>query len=198
MTLLLRLAGLLFLTATIFLLAAAFLAAIYAIGRHNPRLLRRALLGGAAALTAYLLVLAAGPVVAGRRVLAPGSELSFCGFDCHLHVSAWPGAGDGEVVIRFRSDARAVAEHPGFLRIRGFDSRGRPHDPVAPVPDAPLAAGDTIEHTLRFVPGPGERIERIGVTRGEWENYLMPGPENPLVQARTSVALDAQSPAEGV
>lgn len=197
MTLLLRLAGLLFLAATLFLLASAFLAAMYAIGRRNSRLLRRALLGGAAALAAYLLVLAAGPFVAGRRVLAPGSELSFCGFDCHLHVSARPGSGNGEVVIRFRSDARAVAEHPGALRIRGFDSRGRRHDPVAPVPDAPLAAGDTIEHTLRFVPGPGERIERVGVTRGEWESYLMPGPENPLVQGRTSVTLGGLLRGEG-
>ena len=192
--LLLRLFGLLFLAAAALTLTAALLAGVYAVGRRNRRLLRNAALVACIAIAVHAAVLVAGPLLARDRVLAPGSEISFCGFDCHLHVSAARGARPGAVLLRFRSDAGAVAEHPGYLRVRGFDARGNAYDPVDPIPDVPLVAGDTVEHVLTFAPAQGERIERVELTWRDWETYLVPGPENPLVQRRRTLALaDAPS-----
>jgi hypothetical protein len=123
------------------------------------------------------------------RVLPPGAELSFCGFDCHLHVSAKRGALPDQIVLRFRSDAKAVPEHPGNLRIRGYDEHGNAYRPLGAIPDIPLLAGDTVERVVLFAPADGLRIERIGITWRDWESYLVPGPENPLVQRRRSLAL---------
>lgn len=198
MALLLRLFGLLFLAAAALTLTAALLAGVYAIGRRSRRLFRHAALVGTGAVAVHAALLVAGPLLAGERVLAPGSELSFCGFDCHLHVSAARGSAPGAVVLRFRSDARAVAERPGYLRVRGFDARGNEYEPLEGIPDAPLMAGDTVERLLTFAPAPGARIERVAVTRRDWENYLVPGPENPLVQRRRTLALaDAASLSDG-
>jgi hypothetical protein len=197
MALLLRLSGLLFMATAALTLTAALLAGVYAVGRRNRRLLRSAALvaGGAVAVHAALLL--AGPLLARDRVLAPGSEMSFCGFDCHLHVSAARGSVPGAVILRFRSDARAVAEHPGYLRARGIDARGNSYDPLDPIPDVPLIAGDTVERMLTFAPAQGERIDRIALTWRDWESYLVPGPENPLVQRRRTLALAAAPPLRG-
>ena len=40
-------------------------------------------------------LLLAGPVLLGRRTLRPGQELAFCGFDCHLHLTATHVARNG-------------------------------------------------------------------------------------------------------
>jgi hypothetical protein len=183
-----RLAGMLLLLATLLTLGAALLAGIYAIGRSNRRLLRQALLVAAGATFGHGLLVLAGPLLAPARVLTAGTELAFCGFDCHLHVSARSAASD-VVVLRFRSDARAVPEHPGRLRVLGYDPRGVAHEPLDRIADSHLVAGDTLEQSLRFPPG--THIERIAVTWREWDRYLVPGPENPLVQSRTSLDLGA-------
>jgi hypothetical protein len=188
----LRLAGMLLLIGLLLTLAAALLASVYAIGRGNRRLLRNALLMAAAATTVHAILVLAGPLLIPSRVLAEGSEVSFCGFDCHLHVSARRGASPDAVVLRFRSDAGAVPEHPGWLRVLAYDTEGVSHEPLDPISATLLAAGDTLEQTLRFPQG--ARIERAVVTWREWDRYLVPGPGNPLVQARTSLALgDAES-----
>lgn len=183
-----RLAGMLLLLTTLLLLGAAFLAGIYAIGRSNRRLLRHALLVAAGAATGHALLVLAGPLLAPERILTAGTELAFCGFDCHLHVSARSATPD-VVVLRFRSDARAVPEHPGRLRVLGYDAQGVAHEPLDRVTDSLLVAGDTLEQSLRFAPG--TRIERVAVTWREWDRFLVPGPENPLVQSRTSLDLGA-------
>lgn len=188
-----RLAGMLLLLVTLLTLGAAFLAAVYAIGRSNRRLLRGALLVAAGAMLGHGLLLLAGPLLAPERVLAAGAELAFCGFDCHLHVSARSAASD-VVVLRFRSDARAVPEHPGRLRVLGYDADGVAHEPLDRITDSLLVAGATLEQPLRFPPG--SRIERVAVTWREWDRYLVPGPENPLVQAR--VSLDVGAPRASV
>lgn len=197
MTLFLRLVGQLFLAAAALTLTAAILAAVYAVGRRNTRLLRGAALVAAAAIGAHALLIAVGPLVMRHRVLPVGAELSFCGFDCHLHVSATSGPSPDVVTLRFRSDARAVPEHPGHLRVRGYDAHGQAYDPVVPIPDAPLLAGDTIEQVVRFTLPEATRIERVGLARRDWESYLVPGPENPLVQRRRSLALHDSAPAAG-
>lgn len=183
----LRLAGTLLLIATGLTVAAAFLAGVYALGRHNRRLLRSAIVVAVAAPLLHAMLIAAGPLLARKRVLAAGTELSFCGFDCHLHVSARSGDAPEVVVLRFRSDARAVPEHPGWLRVRGQDANGVAHEPLGAIPDTPLAAGETIEHPVRFARG--ARIERVVITWRDWDRYLVPGPGNPLVQARVSLDL---------
>lgn len=181
-----RLAGMLLLLITLLTLGGAFLAGVYAIGRSNRGLLRRALLVAAGATAGHAILVLAGPVLARERVLAAGTELAFCGFDCHLHVSARSAATD-VVVLRFRSDARAVPEHPGRLRVLGYDHGGVAHEPLDGIADSPLVAGDTLEQSLRFPPE--TRIERVAVTWREWDRYLVPGPENPLVQSRVSLDL---------
>ncbi|HEU4828296.1 MAG TPA: hypothetical protein VFT04_03800 [Gemmatimonadales bacterium] len=193
---LLRLAGLLFLMATALTLAAAFLAAVYAIGRRNPRLRRTAVLVAVAAVAVHAVLVAAGPLLAPERILAQGNELSFCNFDCHLHLAAHRGRSPDAVVLRFRSDARAVAEHPGRLRVRGYDASGAEHEPLDAIPGTPLAAGDTVEHRIRFAPG--VRIERVAASWRDWDRYLVPGPANPLVQQRLSLRLDAPAVDEPV
>lgn len=195
MSLLLRLLGpAVFATVTL-TVGAAIVTAMYAAVRGHLRLQRLALIAAGLATAELGLLLLAGPLLTRERVLAPGAELSFCGFDCHLHLSARPAPrGDG-VIIRFRSDARAVRERPGALRIVGYDARGARHAALDPIPDLPLAPGDTVEHEVRFAAGPETRIVRITATWRDWERYLLPGPDNPLVQRRTSVAL--LGPAQG-
>ena len=183
----LRLAGMLLLVATLLTITGALLAAVYAAGRSNRRLLRNALVAAAVVTLVHGLLVIAGPLLMPARVLAEGTELSFCGFDCHLHVSARSGATADLVVLRFRSDARAVPEHPAWLRVHGYDTDGVAHAPLEPIRDTLLAAGDTIEQRLRFPPG--THIERIAVTWRLWDRYLVPGPDNPLVQARVSLDL---------
>ena len=54
---------------------------------------------------------------APTRILSPGSEVQFCGLDCHLHVSVTevhPGADLG-VTVRFLSNAVREPEWPGRL-----------------------------------------------------------------------------------
>ncbi|HEU5050993.1 MAG TPA: hypothetical protein VFU00_11745 [Gemmatimonadales bacterium] len=195
MPLLLRLLGLAVLATVALTVGGAILTAMYAAVRGKLHLQRLALLASGVATAELALLIGAGPLLTRERVLSPGSELSFCGFDCHLHLSARPAPGRDGVIVRFRSDARAVRERPGALRIVGYDARGARHAALEPIPDIPLPAGESVEHLVRFAVGPGERIERITAIWRDWESYLVPGPENPLVQRQTSVALLPQAEA---
>jgi hypothetical protein len=185
----LRFLGIIVFAATGLALAASFLAVTYAAGRRNRRLFGRALGAGASVAAGYGALLVAGPLLAAPVTLPPGEELDFCGLDCHLHVSARAGASPTEVVLRFRSDAVAVPEHPGRLEVTGYDALGNRYRPLAPVPAIPLAAGDTVNHVLTF-PDEAGRIDRVAITWGVLGPYLIPGPENPLVQARRSLTID--------
>ena len=115
-SLVLRLGGMLAFMGAAALLAGALFGIAYAIGTGNRRLARRIALGSAAAAAGYALLLMAGPLLTRSRTLLPGEELSFCGFDCHLHVSATSERLDDslDVTLRLRSDAKAAAAaHPG-------------------------------------------------------------------------------------
>lgn len=189
LTLLFRLAGPVLLLSTV--LGGILSLAAYGIAarRGNGRVARLSLVAGGVMLAVLALALAVGPLVAPGRLLQPGDELSFCGFDCHLHVTALGTSGDS-VQLRLRSDARRAPEFPAHLRVRATDDRGRALAPVAPLDSAPLLAGDTIVPVLRFLLAPGRRITRVTVTWGDWLDYVVPGPQNPMVQSRSAVRLE--------
>ncbi|MEO8450461.1 MAG: hypothetical protein ABI647_11750 [Gemmatimonadota bacterium] len=133
-----------------------------------------------------------GTLLAARyRVLAPGEEVSFCGLDCHLHVSVAKvertrGLG---VTVRFRSDAKVALEYPSELWIGVVDRTGREYLPSDGVIAEPLRAGETMERELHFAL-PAEAAEpRLIVTWKGGIDYLVPGEGNPLVQRRSSLAL---------
>jgi hypothetical protein len=189
-SLLLRMLGMLIFLAAAIAICVTILTLVYAIGTRDLRLARRIITLSAAIVGVYAAVLFAGPLLARSRTLAPGSEVSFCGFDCHLHVSVAGASRPGplEVLLRFRSDAKAVPEHPGLLVVRAVDAAGRRYAPLEPVPDAPLGAGESRTHPVRFDVAPGAGPVRIMVSWGGLD-YLIPGPQNPLVQQRAALAI---------
>jgi len=189
-SLMLRMLGMLLFLAAAIALCVALLTLMYAIGTRDTRLARRIVTVAAAIFGVYGVVLFVGPLLARSRTLAPGSEVSFCGFDCHLHVSVAGASRPGplEVNLRFRSDAKAAPEFPGLLVVRAVDSAGRRHAPLEPIPDAPLGAGETRTHPVRFGIPSGAGPVRIVVSWGGLD-YLIPGPQNPLVQQRAALAI---------
>jgi hypothetical protein len=187
----LRMLGTLAFLGTAAITAGVVLGLAYALGRGDHPLLRRLGVFGAVVLAGYALLLAAGPAVTPPRALAPGQELSFCGFDCHLHVSALGARReDGlDVTLRFRSDARRAPEFPGRLAVRVVDQAGREFAPVEPLPRNELPAGETATHTLRF-PVPDDAVApRVTVTWTSWLDWLVPGPGNPMVQRKATLEL---------
>jgi len=187
----LRMLGTLAFLGTAAITAGVVLGLAYALGRGDHPLLRRLGLFGAVVLAGYALLLAAGPAVTRPRTLAPGEELSFCGFDCHLHVSALGARRDGslDVTLRLRSDAKRAPEFPGRLAVRVVDQAGREFAPVEPLPHNELRAGETATHTLRF-PVPDDAVApRITVTWAGWLDWLVPGPGNPMVQRKATLEL---------
>ena len=190
-SLVLRLGGMLAFMGAAALLAGALFCIAYAIGTGNRRLARRIALGSAAAAAGYALLLMAGPLLTRSRTLLPGEELSFCGFDCHLHVSATSERLDDslDVTLRLRSDAKAAPEHPRRLRVVVTDGAGREFLPQQALPPDPLPAGASVSRTLRFIVPGDVASPRLLVSWRGWPNYLIPGPENPLVQRKASLLL---------
>ncbi len=136
----------------------------------------------------YGIALLAGPSLAPRRVLGPSEEMAFCGLDCHLHLSVAGVRRDGGLAVQlhFRSDAKQAPEYPSHLRIRAVDAAGHEYAPVMDAPLAPLPAGAEYNQELRFNLPAGAVADRLLVTWGDWEDYLVPGPDNAMVQRRRS------------
>lgn len=139
----------------------------------------------------YALAIVAGPIVTPSRQLAANEELSFCGLDCHLHVAVTDVQHDGglAVTLRLRSDARSAPEFPSHLSIRAVDAAGIEHLPVEGRLAGELAAGESFTRRLHFDLPPDATPARLLVTWGDWQDYVIPGPENALVQRRRSVLL---------
>ncbi len=158
---------------------------------QRDRVARWALTGTGALLAAWLLALVLGPLVLRGRTLEPGEELSFCGFDCHLHVTALSAARNGELVVRVRarSDARAMREDPRMLDLYVSDARGTHYRAEELRWSGPLLPGDTVEQTLRFVVPDSVRGLRLVGTWTGWAAWAVPGPDNRLVQRQAGVAL---------
>jgi len=154
-------------------------------------LARRALLSGGAMTGVYALFWGLGLVLAPTTVLAPGKDVSFCGLDCHLHVSVdavQPGADLG-VTVRFSSNAVRAPEWPKALRFQLVDGQGRRFAPTNAVPDRALLAGESWTHELHFPAGATPNGATLLVSWKPGIDYLVPGAGNPLVQRRRRLAL---------
>lgn len=176
-------------------LTASLLVAAVAQVRGNARVRRVAALSGSGVLATYALLLVAGPFLLGQRTLQPGEELAFCGFDCHLHLTATHVARDGglDVTIRARSDARAVPEDPRYVTLSVVDARGTRYSADSMTLDLPLEPGDSYERTVHFsVPPEATGLRLVGTWHG-WPAYAIPGPDNIYVQRRSGIALGADS-----
>ena len=193
--LLLRLGG-----AAAFLILAAgitgsLLVAGYAMVRGNARLARRAGMAGLSLVAVYGTLLVAGPLLLARRTLLPGQELAFCGFDCHLHLTATHVVRNGGlmVTVRARSDARAVPEDPRYVTLSVVDAKGARYAADSMTLDTPLGPGDSYERAVHFdVPSTARGLRLVGTWQG-WPAYAIPGPDNIFVQRRSGIALAADS-----
>lgn len=164
---------------------------ILARSRSRPLLVRRALIASGFVVGVYGLFWVLGVVLAPRKVLAPGETISFCGLDCHLHVSvqqvrAGPDLG---VTVRFASNAVRAPEWPGALRFRLRDSSGREYAPSNSVPGTALRAGASWEFELLFPADLKPEGSVLIVTWGGALDYLVPGAGNPLAQRQRRLAL---------
>ena len=159
----------------------------------RPRLVTLTATGVAVWFACYGVALLAGPSLAQRRVLGPAEEMAFCGFDCHLHLSVAGVSREGGLAVRlhFRSDAKQAPEYPSHLRIRAVDGAGHGYAPAMDTPLAPLPAGAEYSRELRFRLPAGATADRLRVTWGDWQDYLVPGPENAMVQRRRSFRIGA-------
>jgi hypothetical protein len=171
-------------------------------GRRSAAL--RALATAGVLVTLYGLAIALPALLGRTRILAAAQELSFCGFDCHLHVAliaahaepATSPAADKRVVVgvQVRSDAVQAPEHPSLLRFRLIDQRGREYEPEPAVngtdPFAQdLAAGESYSRTLSFVLPPDAESRGLRVTWHAWADYWVLGPANTFLRRKTLLAL---------
>jgi hypothetical protein len=147
-------------------------------------------LAGAAA-SLYAVAWLVGLLGTRSQLLAPGQEVSFCGLDCHLHVSVVAAERDRDlgVRVRFRSDAKQALEYPGLLRIAVVDEAGRTFAPTAGFAAEPLPAGETMDREFRFMLPADATAPRLVVSYDGWLDYLLPGRGNPLVQRRLALDL---------
>jgi hypothetical protein len=183
--------GALLFLATVGIVSLALLVALWGLIRRDSRLSRRAFLAGGAMASIYAIFWIAGLLLAPHTVLPPGQTVTFCGFDCHLHVSvdSIHRAADLGVTVRFQSNAVQAPEFPAQLAFRLRDAAGREYRPSNSLPDSALRAGQSWTWELHF---PAEAQTAGAVLLVSWRgnlDYFVPGAGNPLVQRRRQLAL---------
>lgn len=183
--------GALLFLATAGIVGLALLVVLWGLIRRDSKLSRRALIAGGAMASIYAFFWIGGLLLAPRTTLPPGQTVSFCGLDCHLHVSVdgVQRAGDLGVTVRFRSNAVQAPEFPGQLAFRLRDAAGKEYQPSNSVPDSALRAGESWTWELHF---PAEAQTAGAVLLVSWKgnlDYFVPGAGNPLVQRRRQLAL---------
>ncbi len=193
LSLILRVLGTFAFLGTIVVLVLGTILIAVALATHRPRLLRGTVVVIGGWLTAYGLAIVAGPLLTRYQQLDAGHELAFCGFDCHLHVSVVNvSAGEGLwVTLRLRSDAKSAPEYPSHLRVRAVDADGHEYPASAGALTDVLPAGVTDSSRLRFDLPAAARDPRLRITWGDWEDYIVPGPENVLAQRKRTIPLAA-------
>jgi len=185
--------GMLLLIGTVGFTVIALGVALWAHSGDHRVLARRTLIVGSGVVGVYGLFWLLGLLLAPRVVLPPGQELSFCGLDCHLHVSVQqvrlgPDLG---VTVHFASNAKQAPERPAALRFRLRDGSGQEYAPSNQVPDNPLRAGASWDYELRFPAAAKAAGSVLIVTWDGGLDYLVPGAGNPLVQRQRRLALPA-------
>lgn len=189
MSQLMHVGGTLLFLGTMLLTGAALVTLLIGIGTRRAGLRHGALLVLGAWALLYGGTLLVSPALVPARHLALGEEVAFCGgLDCHLHLSVVRHAGT-VLTIRARSDAQREPEWPGLVSYELVDGTGRTYRPVAPPSAAPLAAGRSTEFEVVFAPPAGAGPLRLVMHWNGWPDYLVLGPDNARVQARTSFAL---------
>lgn len=183
--------GALVLVGTAGILVLAIAVALWAVATKKPLLARRALLAGGTVAAVYAGFWILGLALAPKQVLEPGKEVSFCGLDCHLHVSVTrvrtePYLG---VTVRFTSNAVRAPEWPGELKFRLRDTAGTEVAPTNAVPDSILRAGAQWDHELRFPSSTKADGAVLIVTWAGVLDLFVPGSGNPLVQRHRQLAL---------
>jgi len=167
---------------------------VFALARGNGRLARRAaaLTGSYAVL--YLACTAGVALLTPRRVLPPGDELSFCGLDCHLHVSVVGGDTTRDriaVIVRVRSDARQEPEYPQYLQFRlvGPDGTAMPPENEGRAFSAVLPAGQEYVDSLVFPVASASQRYTLRVTYPGPIDALLFGPASSGATGKTTLAL---------
>jgi hypothetical protein len=172
---------------------------VFALARGNRRLAGRALLATAGFAVLYLAGTTISGIVAPSRVLPPGRELAFCGFDCHLHVSVAGSVTVGDrirVAVRVRSDAKAAPEFPSYLQYRLV---GADFSLVVPVTDPAafaqrLEAGASYVDTLEFSAPAAGAPYSLRVKYPDLPEALLIGPANGRARGKTTLALEGRTP----
>jgi len=167
---------------------------VFALARGNGRLARRAVVLTGSYAVLYLGCIAGFAWLTPRRVLPLGGELSFCGLDCHLHVSVVGGDTTGDriaVIVRVRSDARQEPEYPQYLRFRlvGPDGTLTPPENEGRAFGAVLAAGQEYVDSLVFPVPPAARPCTLRVTYPGPIDALLFGPASSGAMGKTTLAL---------
>lgn len=186
-------AGILILLGALALVGFGLMISIAGLVSRRPGVARAgAILAGLAA-AGWALAWVVGYLASPGRVVPVGEEVSFCGLDCHLHVSVVEARRDGGLAVRlrFRNDARSAPEFPFHLAIVARDSAGRVYLPSSGIAAEPLDAGQTVEREFRFGLAPDAVAPTLMVRYDGWLDYLVPGRGNALVQGRVRLGLSA-------
>jgi hypothetical protein len=168
--------------------------ALFGLARGDRALARRAAIATGAFAALYLLGIAVSAFAAPRRVLPIGEEVSFCGFDCHMHVSVVGSETDENrvgVFVQVRNDARQEPEYPKYLQFRLIgndntvlvpDNEGRPFV-------RPLAAGQTYLDSLYFTVSLTNFPYTLRVIYPDLPEALLLGPANSRASGKTTLGL---------
>jgi len=189
-----HLLGVLALIGSALLLVFGLGVTVFGLARGDRRLARRAALGAAGLVVVYLLGVALSAALAPSRVLPFGEELSFCGFDCHLHVSIAQVGMDEDfvgLVVKARSDAKGEPEHPSHLRFRLVGRSGEalvPYQEGKTFPN-PLEAGQSTLDTIGFLAKSDDFPYTLRVTYPDLPEALLLGPANSRAVGKTTLSL---------
>lgn len=170
-------------------------AAAFGLARGDRRLARRAGAGIIALVAAYLFGVAISVALAPTRALPIGEELSFCGFDCHLHLSITQSDFEEDrigLVVQARSDAKQESEYPSYLAFRLVGKDGALLVPAqeGKIFPEPVPAGESQVDTLTFVAPPSGAPYSLRINYPDLLESLLLGPANGVAAGKTTLALE--------
>ena len=166
----------------------------FGLARGDRALARRAAIGTGGLVVVYLVGVVLSGALAPQKVLPFGQELSFCGFDCHLHLSVAQVDMEEDrigLVVQARSDAKGEPEYPGYLQFRLV---GRSGEAVAPFQEGktfrePVQAGQTAVDTVAFVAPPEDSPYTLRIIYPDLPEALLLGPANSRAVGKTTLSL---------